>query len=132
MQFVYILHCKLSNKLEIQVGKSQVNTYLFKKLFQNSTYSNSIFSPIRFLIFLNCILFSLKKFFIVVQVQFSAFSPQPCPPPQRSPPPSPITTPLGIVHVSFIIVPVNPSPKDESGHPCLVPDLSGKALSFCP
>ena len=47
----------------------------------------------------------LHAFFkIVVQVQFSAF------PPQLSPPPSPISTPLVIVHMSFIIVPVNPSP----------------------
>ena len=48
--------------------------------------------------------------FIVVQVEFSAFSSHPSLPPQISPPPSPVSIPpLVIVHVSFIVVPVNPS-----------------------
>ena len=50
-------------------------------------------------------------FFIVVQIQFSAFSPHPTPAPQLSPPPSHFYSPTSIiVHVSFIIVPANPSP----------------------
>ena len=50
-------------------------------------------------------------FFIVVQLQLSAFSPHPSTPPQPNAPPSPTSTlPLGFVHVSFIVVPENPSP----------------------
>ena len=57
----------------------------------------------RNLIFLN--------YFIVVHLQLSAFSPYPSTPPQPNPPPSPASTlPLGFVHVSFIVVPENPSP----------------------
>ena len=48
-------------------------------------------------------------FQIVVQVQFS-FYPHSFTPPQFSLPPSPISTPLVVVHVSFVIVPVIPSP----------------------
>ena len=41
----------------------------------------------------------------------SAFSPHPSTPPQPNPPPSLASTlPLGFVHVSFIVVPENPSP----------------------
>ena len=37
-----------------------------------------------------------------------AFSPHPSTPPQVNPPPSPTSTlPLGFVHVSFIVVPVD-------------------------
>ena len=46
-----------------------------------------------------------------MQLQLYAFSPHPATPPQVNPPPSPLSTlPLGFVHVSFIIVPENPSP----------------------
>ena len=56
-----------------------------------------------------CISFFL--IFIVIQLQLSAFSPHPSTPPQQNPPPSPASTlPLDFVHVSFIVVPVNPSP----------------------
>ena len=49
--------------------------------------------------------------FIVIQLQLSAFSPHPSTPPQPNPPPSPTSTlPLDFVHVSFIVVPVIPSP----------------------
>ena len=49
-------------------------------------------------------------FFIVIQLQWYAFSPHPSTPPQVNPPPSPLSTlPLGFVHVSFIVVPVIPS-----------------------
>ena len=49
--------------------------------------------------------------FIVIQLQLSAFSPHPSTPPHPNPPPSPASTlPLDFVHVSFIVVPVNPSP----------------------
>ena len=54
--------------------------------------------------------------FIVIQLQLSAFSPHPSTPPQLNPPPSPTSTlPLDFVHVSFIVVPVIPSPH------CLLP-----------
>ena len=51
-------------------------------------------------------------YFIVVQLQLSVFSPHHVPPPpQPNPPPSFASTfPLGFVHVSFIVVPENPSP----------------------
>ena len=49
--------------------------------------------------------------FIVIQLQLSAFSPHPSTPPQPNPPPYPaFILPLDFVHVSFIVVPVNPSP----------------------
>ena len=49
--------------------------------------------------------------FIVVQLQLCAFSPHPSTPPQLKPPPSPTSTlSLDFVHVSFIVVPVIPSP----------------------
>ena len=55
--------------------------------------------------------FFLNIFFIVVQLQLSAFSPRPSTPPQPNPPPSPADTlPLDFVHVSFIVVPLIPSP----------------------
>ena len=61
------------------------------------------------LVFKNLFIYSSFKNFIVVQVQFSAFFPNPSPNP--SPPHlPPVSTPLIIVHVSFIIVPTNPSP----------------------
>ena len=50
--------------------------------------------------------------FIVVQVQFSAFSPYPSltPSPPHLPPISTPSPPPIIIHVSFIIVPTNPAP----------------------
>ena len=50
--------------------------------------------------------FFLVNYFIVVQLQLSAFTPHPSTPPQPNPPPSPASTPppLGFVHVSFIAV----------------------------
>ena len=64
--------------------------------------------------------------FIVVQVQLSAFSPSTPPQPQPSPPLSPDHNPLGFVHVSFIVVPENPS----LSPPPIIPShlLSG----YCP
>ena len=48
--------------------------------------------------------FIFKTFFIVVQLQLSAFSPHPSIPTQPIPPPSPVSTlPLEFVHVSFIV-----------------------------
>ena len=48
---------------------------------------------------------------IVIQLQLFAFSPHPSTPPHLNPPPSPTSTlPLDFVHVSFIVVPVIPSP----------------------
>ena len=52
----------------------------------------------------------LFLFFTVVHVQFSAFPPYPSPPPQPSPPPSCAHPPLVMVPMSFIVVPVSPSP----------------------
>ena len=51
-----------------------------------------------------------KKYFIVVQVQLSAFTPT-IPPHSSHPHLPPLLSPhLGFVHVSFIAVPENPSP----------------------
>ena len=48
----------------------------------------------------------LKNYFIVVQLQLSAFSSHPSTPTPAKPTPSPASTlPLGFVHVSFIVVP---------------------------
>ena len=56
-----------------------------------------------------CLFFFL--IFIVIQLQLSAFSPHPSTPPQPNPPPSPVSTlPLDFVHVSFMVVLINPSP----------------------
>ena len=55
-------------------------------------------------------LFSFKNYFIVVQLQLSVFSPRPSPPHPNPPPSLASTFPLGFVHVSFIVVPENPSP----------------------
>ena len=55
--------------------------------------------------------FFLSFFFIVVQLQLSAFSLHSSTPPQLNPSPSPASTlPLGFIHVSFIVVPENPFP----------------------
>ena len=55
--------------------------------------------------------FQIFNYFIVVQLQLSIFSPHLSTPPQPNPPPSPASTfRLGSVHVSFIVVPENPSP----------------------
>ena len=52
-------------------------------------------------------IYFFKKNFIVIQLLLYAFSPHPSTPPQLNPPPSPTSTlPLGFVHVSFILVPV--------------------------
>ena len=57
-------------------------------------------------------------FFIVVQVEFPAFSPYPSPLPQPSPPPSPVSTPpcycpcvlYNSSYKSFTLFPYNPLP----------------------
>ena len=55
--------------------------------------------------------FAILYFFIVIQLQFSVFSPHPATAPQLNPPPSPASTlPRDFVPVSFIVAPVNPSP----------------------
>ena len=56
--------------------------------------------------------FQFLNYFIVVKLQLSAFSPYLSTPLQPNPPPSPASTlPLGFVHMSFIVVPENPSPR---------------------
>ena len=59
--------------------------------------------------------FLFFNYFTVVQLQLSAFTPHHSLPPQPNPPPSLAST-LGFVHVSFIVVPENPSPH------CPLPD----------
>ena len=87
-------------------NKMAINTYLstieFKK--QNKQAEQKQNNRYReFYLFLN--------YFIIVQLQLSAFSPHPFTPPQPNPPPSLASTfPLGFVHASFIVVPENPSP----------------------
>ena len=57
------------------------------------------------------IFFQFLNYFIVMQLLLSAFSRHLSTPLQPNPPPSPASTlPLGFVHVSFIVVPENPSP----------------------
>ena len=59
-----------------------------------------------------CFFFQFLNYFIVVKLQLSAFSPYLSTPLQPNPLPSPASTlPLGFVHVSFIVVPENPSPR---------------------
>ena len=53
---------------------------------------------------------SFFNIFYCCSSTFSAFYPHPSPLPQPSPHPSPVSTPLVVVHVSFVIVPVIPSP----------------------
>ena len=56
-------------------------------------------------------LFYFLKNFIVIQFQLSAFSPHPSTRLQPNPPPSPASTlHLDFVHMSFMVVPENPSP----------------------
>ena len=75
-----------------------------------SIFTMTIFA-IKPLLFFHILFIYFLTFFIVVQLQLSAFSLHPSTPPQLSPPPSPTSTlPLGFVHVSFIVVPENPSP----------------------
>ena len=65
---------------------------------------------IRFQYTLKVITFFLfLNYFIVVQLQLSAFSPHHCPHPSQ-PTSLASTLPLGFVHVSFIVVPSNPFP----------------------
>ena len=57
------------------------------------------------------IFFQFLNYFIVIQLQLSAFSPHLSTPPQPNSPPFPASTlPLGFVHVPFIVVPENPAP----------------------
>ena len=66
-------------------------------------------------------LFYFFKFFIVIQLQLCAFFPHPSTPPQLKPPPSPTSTlPLDLVHVSFKVVPVIPSPHCPLPTRCLL------------
>ena len=69
---------------------------------------------------LDFLLFLIK--FIVVEIQLSAFPPITPLPPQPSPPPSPDSTLLGFVHVSFLDVPKNlPNPFSPSSPPISLP-----------
>ena len=79
-----------------------------------------IFVSIIYLIFL-CLRIFFVCFcfliFIVIQLHLYAFSPHPSTPPQLNPTPSPTSTlPLGFVHVSFIVVPIIPSPHCPSAN----------------
>ena len=71
-----------------------------------SVYSMILFFPKSSIYF--CF---FKNYFIIVLLQLSAFSLHPSTLPQPNPPLSLASTfPLGFVHVSFIVVPENPSP----------------------
>ena len=60
---------------------------------------------------LACSFLFFLNYFIVVQLQLSAFSPHQSPTPPPNPPPSLASTlHLGFVQESFIVVPENPSP----------------------
>ena len=85
------------NKIQC-ASKGELFARNFQCHFQTLTYAMLLY----FLFFL---------IFIVIQLQLSATSPHPSTPPQPNPPPSPVSTlPLGFVHMSFIVVPVIPSP----------------------
>ena len=74
-------------------------------------YKESIITDIKAILFIYSVCFSSFIFLTVVQLQLSAFSPHPSTPTQPNPPPSPTSTlPLDFVQVSFIVVPVIPSP----------------------
>ena len=74
-------------------------------------YGRFVFAPWCLSVFFKSSTISMYFFFfIVVQVQFSAFSLHPSPTLQPSPQPSHFHPTRLIVHVSFIIVPTNPSP----------------------
>ena len=84
----------------------QLTSYKGHSVFINETKHIKFF----FFVYDNHFIFLSLNFFIVVQLQLSAFSLHPSTPPQLSPPPSPTSTlPLGFVLVSFIVVPENPS-----------------------
>ena len=83
-----------------------------------------------------CLLLFLMNYFIVVQLQLSAFSPHHSPLlPEPNPPPSLASTlPLGFVHVSFIVVPKNPSPHCPPPSPLAIVRLFLTSVSlviFC-
>ena len=125
-RFISTWHCLLKKAI-----LTYVYWYLTVVLMWNSIMSNGveclfmclldfhmfslvyIFFPLknRLIVFYCWVLWLLFfKFFIVIQLQLCAFSPHPSTPPQPNPP-SPISTlPLDSVHVSFIVVPVIPSP----------------------
>ena len=79
------------------------NTHLCNFMNSKLDHAKEIHTYLFFLQFLS--------YFIVVQLPLSAFSPHLSTPPQPNPPPSPASTlPLDFGHVSFIVVPENPSP----------------------
>ena len=94
------------NAEHVAQGKSQETCHRPVQSLYNEALSQHVEQdPVNFTSGMFIYLFK-KMFFIVLQVQFSAFSPNPNPPhlPSLFPPP------FVIVHVSFIIVPVNPFP----------------------
>ena len=73
------------------------------------TFQSSCIPHIQFILLVGILYFIFLK--IIVQLQLSAFTLHYSPQPQPNPPPSLASTPgLGFGHVSFIVVPENPSP----------------------
>ena len=68
-------------------------------------FIKSVWEPSIFLIFL----FVCFNYLIVVRLQLSAFTLYHSPPPNHLHLPCPVSTPPRFVHVSFIVVPENPS-----------------------
>ena len=118
----------MSTVLSIQYDKdfqSNVLTHCYTSevVFKNIILINILFNFTCFQLYkIYCVWIQFSEtflfflIFIVIQSQLYAFSPHPSTPPQLNPPPSPTSTlPLDFVHVSFIVVPVIPSPH------CLLP-----------
>ena len=75
------------------------------------SYNIVIISSLSYCTDFFCLYLFIFKFFIVIQLQLCAFSPHLSTSPQPNPSPSPTSTlPLHFFHVSFIVVPVIPSP----------------------
>ena len=88
--------------------------YLFlkKKWLLKCNICKKLLQAFIFLSNISFLMFNYLFFIIIViQLQLSVFSPHPSSPTQQNPPPSPTSTlHLDFVHVSFIVVTVNPSP----------------------
>ena len=104
-------HDFLHNHRKEEINREKGGIPFFRGMFYNQNFSVFIVNCQR--------IFSLsflKNYFIIVQLQLSAFSPHNSLQPQPNPPPSLASTfPFGFVHVSFIVVTENPSPH------CLLP-----------
>ena len=94
----------------------QIYIFLIKLKFKTCYIESPAWASVQiFRMNLNALIFNslvcgiVTLIFFLLLFKFSAFFPHPSPPPQPSLSPYPISTPLVIVHMSFIIFPINPS-----------------------